>query len=322
MENGKIVIITGSNSGIGRAAAIKFAAEGYQVVMACRSIEKSRVAQQEIIEASGNNTVDLMQLDVSSFESIMDFCEEFGSKYSKLDILINNAGYFNYGEKQYQLSPENIEMSFATNTFGPFLLTKMLRPMLAKSDDPRVLNASTTNIKYFFDPKRSIDWNNMRGELKDKRKYNAYKMYGDSKMAFLMLSFKQAEEFEPDSITINSVLIPAIKISKDKLRGFKTFYWRTMARLMNFIARPQEDMAECYYEICTSEKFSNLTGKLFNIHTQIMEKPNPEMKWTGKTTLQQLRRMTMVPRYAVLPENQERIWNLGINLTQETHSTT
>ena len=322
MHNKKIVIITGSNSGIGKAAAIKFAAESYQVVMACRSIEKSRIAQQEIIEASGNKAVDLMQLDVSSFESIRDFCEEFGSKYSKLDILINNAGYFNYGEKQYQLNADQIEMSFATNTFGPFLLTNLLKPMLAKSDDPRVLNASTTNIKYFFDPKRSIDWDNMRGELKDKRKYNAYKMYGDSKMAFLMLSFKQAEEFEPEGIKINSVLISAIKISKDKLRGFKTFYWRTMARLMNLTARPQEDMAESYYKICTSEKFSNLTGKLFNIHAQIMGKPDLEMKWTGKTTFQQLRHMTMIPRYAVLSENQEKIRDLGVKLTQETHATT
>lgn len=315
MSRKKIVIITGSNSGIGKASAIKFATEGFQVVMACRSIEKSRVAQQEIIEAAGNDLVDLMQLDVSSFDSIRKFVHAFESKNSKLDILVNNAGYFNYGEKQYQLSTENIEMSFATNAFGPFLLTSLLRPLLAKSDDPRVLNASTTNIKYFFDPKRSIDWDNLRGELKDERKYNAYKMYGDSKMAFLMLSFRQAEEFEVDGIKINSVLIPAIKISKEKLRGFKTFYWRTMARLMNLTARPQEDMAESYYRICTFEKFSNLTGKLFNIHAEIMGKPDLEKKWTGKTTFQQLRHMTMVPRYAVMPENIERIWELGTKLT-------
>jgi NAD(P)-dependent dehydrogenase (short-subunit alcohol dehydrogenase family) len=320
MSMSKTIIITGSNSGIGKAAAIKFALQGHTVVMACRNLAGSAKVQQEIIAATGNNKVDLMQLDVSSFESIRNFFKEFESKYSKLDILINNAGYFNYGEKLYQLSAENIEMSFATNAFGPFLLTQLLRPLLAKSDDPRVLNASTTNIKYFFDPKRYIDWDNLHGELKNQRKYNAYKMYGDSKIAFLMLSLKQAEEFESDGIKINSVLIPAIKISKEKLRGFKTFYWQTMARLMNLSARPQQDMADSYYAICTSERFSNLTGKLFNIHAEIMEKPDPEMKWTGKTTFRQLRRMTMLPRYAVLPENQERIWNLGIKLTQQTHA--
>jgi hypothetical protein len=144
-------------------------------------------------------------------------------------------------------------------------------------------------------------------------------MYGDSKMAFLMLSFKQAEEFEPDGININSVLIPAIKISREKLRGFKTFYWRTMARLMNLTARPQEDMAACYFEICTSDKFRKMNGKLFSINLEVMEKPDPEKEWNSKTTFQQLRRMTMVPRYAVMPENMKKIWDLATKLTQETN---
>lgn len=315
----KIIIITGSNSGIGKAAALKFAQQGYTVVMACRNLATSAKAQESIIAASGNNNVDLMQLDVSSFESIRDFVLEFGNKYPKLDILINNAGFFNYGEKQYQLSTQNIEMSFATNAFGPFLLTKLLRPLLAKSDDPRVLNASTTNIKYFFNPKRSIDWDNLQGELRHERKYDAYKMYGDSKMAFLMLSFMQSEEFEPDGININSILIPAIKISSEKLRGFKTFYWRTMARLMNLTARPQGDMAACYYEICTSDRFRNMSSKLFSINLDIMEKPDPLKEWSSKTTFNQLRRMTMVPRYAVMPDNMKKIWDLATKLTQETN---
>lgn len=311
----KIIIITGSNSGIGKAAALKFAQQGYTVVMACRNLATSAKAQESIIAASENKNVDLMQLDVSSFESIRDFVQEFGNKYPKLDILINNAGYFNYGEKQYQLSTHNIEMSFATNAFGPLLLTKLLRPLLAKSDDPRVLNASTTNIKYFFNPKRSIDWDNLQGELRHERKYDAYKMYGDSKMAFLMLSFMQSEEFEPDGIGINSVLIPAIRISREKLRGFKTFYWRTMARIMNLTARPQEDMAECYYEICTSCRFRKISGKLININLEVMEKPDPGKVWTSKTTFKQLHRMTMVPRYAVTPENAERIRELSRSIT-------
>lgn len=316
MSSKKIVIITGSNSGIGKAAAIKFAAEGFQVVMACRNAEKSRVAQQDIIEASRNNLVDLMQLDVSSFDSIRRFVQEFEKKHSKLDILINNAGYFNYGEKQYQVSAENIEMSFATNAFGPVLLTRLLRPMLAKSDDPRVLNASTTNIKYFFNPKRIINWDNIRGEFQHERKYDAYKMYGDSKMAFLMLSFMQADEFESDGIKINSVLIPAIKISKEKLRGFKTFYWRTMARLMNLAARPQEAMAACYFNICASGAFKNTSGKLFSINLEVMEKPDPAKEWNSKTTFKQLRRMTMVPRYAVIPDNVEKIEELSRSIAQ------
>ncbi len=101
--NGKIVIVTGANSGIGRAAAIRFAEEGYKVIMACRCLEKSKKVQQEIIELTKNKDIDLLKLDISSFKSIEDFCSEFKGKYKRLDILIHNAGHFNHGEKNISL---------------------------------------------------------------------------------------------------------------------------------------------------------------------------------------------------------------------------
>lgn len=73
--------------------------------MACRNLEKSRQAQQEIIKITKNYDVDLLQLDVSSFKSIADFCSGFKKSYGRLDVLINNAGYFNHGEKDINLAP-------------------------------------------------------------------------------------------------------------------------------------------------------------------------------------------------------------------------
>lgn len=172
----KIVVITGANSGIGKAAALKFANEGYRVIMACRNMQISKVVHKEIIETSNNTNVDLIELDVSSFESIRTFCSEVKAKYPRVDILIHNAAYLNHGEKEYKLSPEHIELSFATNTFGPFLLTQLLADHLERSKDPRVLNACTTNIKNFFDPKRNIDFDNLRGEYRNRRRYSAYKI--------------------------------------------------------------------------------------------------------------------------------------------------
>lgn len=89
--NDKIVVITGANSGIGKAAAIKFGNEGYTVVMACRNLERSKMAQQAIIEATKNPHIDLLQLDISSFKSIHQFSTVLKDKYPKLDILIHNA---------------------------------------------------------------------------------------------------------------------------------------------------------------------------------------------------------------------------------------
>ena len=149
--------------------------------MACRNMETSTAVQSDIIEITKNTNVDLMELDASSFDSIRAFCTAFTSKCPHLDILIHHAAYLNHGEKEYKLSPEHIELFFATNTFGPFLMTRLLADNLAKSPDPRILNACTTNIKNFFDPKRKIEFDDFRGELKETRPYSTYKMYGDSK---------------------------------------------------------------------------------------------------------------------------------------------
>ena len=252
--NDKIVIITGANSGIGRSAAIRFAEEGYKVIMACRNVEKSKKVQQEIIELTKNNSVDLLKLDISSFKSIEDFCSDFKGKYNKLDILIHNAGFFNHGEKNYQLSPENIELSFATNAFGPFLMTQLLIDMLKESEDGRVLNACTTNIRHFFEPKREIEFENLQGEFIDSRPYNIYKMYGDSKMALCILTFKMADNLKKDGIKVNAVQIPAIKISKESMGKLKSG-WKIAGAVQNIFSSSQESMADNYFHISTSKEF-------------------------------------------------------------------
>jgi NAD(P)-dependent dehydrogenase (short-subunit alcohol dehydrogenase family) len=309
----KVVIITGANSGIGRAAAVKFAKEGCRVVMACRSLERSRKVQQEIIGLTKNKSVDLLELDVSSFESIKKFCSVFKAKYNKLDILIHNAAYLNHGEKNYQLSSDNIELSFATNTVGPFFLTRLLLDMLKKSEDARILNACTTNIRHFFEPKRKIDFDNLQGEFKDSRPYSTYKMYGDSKMALLMLTFKMSEEFAKDNIKVNAVQIPTIKTSKETISKF-TPLWRLAATIQNTFNSPPETMADTYFHICTSEEFKSVSGKLINEKREIVQSSH----YTAGVVqdVKQFFDKEVYPKYADNAENVERVWKLCVNLTE------
>lgn len=311
--NDKIVIITGANSGIGRASTIKFAAEGYKVIMACRNIKKSEKIQQEIIKLTKNNSVDLLKLDVSSFKSIEDFCSEFKGKYKKLDILIHNAGFFNHGEKNYQLSPENIELSFATNAFGPFLMTQLLTDMLKESEDGRVLNSCTTNIRHFFEPKRKIEFENLQGEFIDSRPYNIYKMYGDSKMALCILTFKMAEKLKEDCIKINAVQIPAIKISKETMGKLKAG-WRIAGEVQNIFSSSQESMADTYFHICTSEKFKDITGKLINDKREIMQSSHYSSRLIHQ--VKQIFDKKVYPKYADNIDNVEIVWDLAIKLTK------
>jgi NAD(P)-dependent dehydrogenase (short-subunit alcohol dehydrogenase family) len=313
----KTIIITGANSGIGKAAAYKFAREGYHVIMACRNLERSQAVKEEIIVKSGNSSVELWQLDVSSFQSIRLFCNKYQSTHETLDILIHNAGYFNHGEKDYQFSTDGIELSFAANAFGPFLMTMLLKDQLTKSDDPRVLNACTTNIKHFLDPKRKIDYDNLRGEFKESRKYNVYKLYGDSKMALMMLTIKLAEEFRNENIKVNAVLIPGIRQSKESRKKFRGRNWRLIAAIMQPFLRTPERMAETYFEICTSENFRNVSGKLVNIHNQVMGMPKLIEGEEYKTNPKELWRMTEVPAFALRRENIEKIWNISREITYD-----
>ncbi|MBT2692722.1 SDR family NAD(P)-dependent oxidoreductase [Bacillus sp. ISL-55] len=310
--DGKIVVITGANSGIGKAAAIKFGNEGYTVVMACRNLEKSKIAQQEIIEAIKNPHIDLLQLDISSFKSIHQFSTLLKEKYPKLDILIQNAAYLNHGEKNYLLSHDGIELSFATNTVGPFLLTRQLVGMLEKSDDARVLHACTTNIRHFFDPKRKIEFDNLQGEFKNERPFNAYKMYGDTKMAMLLMTFKMAEELKEHRISVNAVQISAIKLSKETIEKFQSG-WKFAARIQNVFSAPRETMADTYFHICTSEEFKNVTGKFINDKRKVME-PSHYLSGLAQD-IKQLMDQNVYPKYADDKENIEKVWDMCISLT-------
>ena len=119
----KICIITGANSGIGKATALGLAKMGAVVVMLCRNKETGEVAQKEIISESGNEIVDLLICDLSSQKQIRSFVDEFKQKYQNLHVLINNAGVMAAKRK---LSVDGFEMNFAVNHLAPFLLTNLL----------------------------------------------------------------------------------------------------------------------------------------------------------------------------------------------------
>ncbi|MBU9711896.1 SDR family NAD(P)-dependent oxidoreductase [Evansella tamaricis] len=306
MEKKRIVIITGANSGIGKAAATLFASNGFTVIMACRNLEKSEKVQKKICSETNNPNVKLMELDMSSFTSIQAFSKEFQACYSHLDILIHNAAYFNHGEK-YRLSPDNVELTFATNVIGPYLLTDLLLGHLKNADDPRILHASSNIVKQFFDPMWKINFDQIIGEIDNTKGFSVYKMYAHSKMALVMLTFRLAEEWKGEGIKVNALQINGAKMSKETLQKVTTG-WRAIARIQNLFFPPPEKMASIYYDMCTSEEFRNISGKLINDKKEVMNpghlKPNAVMQ------VKQLTGNAYYPPYADQKENQEQVWYL------------
>ncbi|XP_018595384.2 dehydrogenase/reductase SDR family member 12 [Scleropages formosus] len=137
--SGRSFVITGANSGIGKATACEVAGRGGTVHMVCRNKDRAEAARKDIVEQTGNENVHVHLVDMSSPRQVWEFAENF-KKNNSLHVLVNNAGCM---VNQRELQEDGLEKNFATNTLGTFILTTALIPALKKSHDPRVITVSS-----------------------------------------------------------------------------------------------------------------------------------------------------------------------------------
>lgn len=138
--SGKSYLITGANSGIGKEAALEIAKRGGTVHLVCRNPKYGEEAKQELIETSGNALIHLHIVDMSLPRAVHAFTQKFAAENEKLDVLVNNAGCM---VNTRELTEDNLEKNFATNTLGTHIITEGLVELLKKSSDPRVIIVSS-----------------------------------------------------------------------------------------------------------------------------------------------------------------------------------
>jgi NAD(P)-dependent dehydrogenase (short-subunit alcohol dehydrogenase family) len=189
----KVVMITGANSGIGKAASLTLAKMGSTVVMVARNAERGEAARSEIMKESQNTSVDLMLADLSSLESVRRLAEEFQKKYSKLHVLINNAGLFN---QRRHVTTDGYENTFATNYLAPFLLTNLQLDLLKASSPSRIINVSS--VGHY---NGHINFNDLNLE----NEYGGWKAYGQSKLALVLFTHELAKKLQGTGVTVNAV---------------------------------------------------------------------------------------------------------------------
>lgn len=184
-QKGKVVIITGATSGLGKEAAKVFAEKGATVIMPVRNAEKAKSVLEEILKLYPSSKIVIKSLDLSSLNSIKLFADDFLKSYNQLDILINNAGimYCPYSKTQ-----DGFEMQMGTNHLGPYALTAQLMPLLMKTANSRIINTAslahlTGNIDF-----EDINWEN--------RKYKTMQAYADSKIANLYFHYELAKKLK------------------------------------------------------------------------------------------------------------------------------
>ncbi len=239
---GKICIVTGANTGIGYETALALAGMGVTVVMVCRNSEKGEVARKKIIAETSNDSVQLMLADMSSQAEIRKFTDEFTTKYGRLDVLVNNAGISINDRKE---SVDGIELVFATNVVGYFLLSNLLTPLLKESAPSRIVHVASEFAG-------RLDLDNI--PLKD---YNGRMAYQRSKQANRMISHRQAELLESSGVTVNC-MSPGLT---------KTDLFRHQNPIMRLglglFAKSAKRGADTVIWLASSSDITGVTGKFY-----------------------------------------------------------
>lgn len=257
----KTVIITGANSGIGKAAALQLAAAGANVVMACRSLERGQAALEDVKRTSGNPRVELMQLDLASQASIRRFAADFLANHPRLDVLIHNAANFDHTLKQPVLTEDGVETIFATNHVGPFLLTHLLLERLKASAPSRVITVASKGLMVY--PTLDIEFDNLNGE----RRFSSQHAYYHSKQAQIMFTYDLAGRLQGSGVTVNCVRVTAVAVPDERL-GNLPGWLRKLYDLKRRAAITPERQAETYLYLAADPAVAEVTGGYWDENNQ------------------------------------------------------
>jgi len=249
--NGRNVIITGGNAGIGLATSIALAKQGANIYIVSRGKDKAVEAVKTIIAESGNQRVKYFLANLSSQKSIRQLASEIKNEISVVDVLINNAG----GTfSDFTLSEEGLEMTIATNHFAYFLLTNLLLDLIKKSDYARIVNVASGSHY-----KGKIDFESFT----QKKSYFIMKAYEQSKLANVLFTNELAERLKGTSVTVNSLHPGFVKthIGNKNATWYSDLFWSLATKLG---AISVEDGAKTSVYLASSPEVKNVTGKYFD----------------------------------------------------------
>ena len=191
--DGKTVIITGGNTGIGKETAIDLAGRNARVILACRSAEKGEKAAVEVREKSGNDDVVFRQLDLASLTSVRQFAAKVLEEEPRIDILINNAGIMGC---PYSKTKDGFEMHFGVNHLGHFFLTNLLLDRLKEAPSARIVNVSA--LAHIF-AKMNFD------DINLEMSYSPWPAYCRSKLANILFTQALAKRLADTTVTVNAL---------------------------------------------------------------------------------------------------------------------
>ncbi|CAH0717763.1 unnamed protein product, partial [Brenthis ino] len=241
--DGKVVIVTGGNSGIGLETAKNLAGRGARVIIASRDVKKSEKVVTDIKAATGNTNVEFRQLNLASKDSIKKFAEEFNKDFDRLDILVNNAGI---GAIKSATNSDGIDLLMQINYVGPFHLTQLLLDKLKVSKPSRIVVVSSYAHAFakfsLEDVTRALD-----GTVR----------YCNTKLCGMLWTRELAKRL-PEGVTVNSVHPGLVKTNI--FNKFSAFYKRILFLIIDLVYKTPLEGAQTIIHLCVSPKLENSTG--------------------------------------------------------------
>ena len=244
--DGKVVLITGGTSGIGKATAVALAAMGAEVVVTGRNRERGERAVEEIRRESGGQKVSLILADLAAQTEVRRLAEEFKERHDRLDVLVNNAGLV---QSERTETPDGIETQLAVNHLAPFLLTNLLLDLLKKSAPSRVVTVSSDGHRW---GKMDLD------DLQSRNRYRGMQVYGTTKLANILFTRELAGRLENTGVTANAMHPGAVNTNFGNNQGGPM---SLLFRAFKPFMRTPEQGADTLIYLASSPEVEGMTGK-------------------------------------------------------------
>jgi NAD(P)-dependent dehydrogenase (short-subunit alcohol dehydrogenase family) len=244
----KVGIITGASGGIGRNLTLALVKEGFYIIMGCKDKQKGNLVCEQIKQQTNNTNIEVIEIDLSSIESINQFVKEVYSKYNQIDVLLNNAGVLC---KEFQKTKENVEYTIAVNYLGSYILTEQLFPLMVAGT--KVINTVSLMLRYGKIHSDFLSAHSFH--------FERFANYSHSKLALYYATLEWSKKWKDKGITVNCV-DPGIVNTNIIRLGNKVIDKLCDVFFRPLIRTPQQGADSIIY-LAIENKNNDITGKLF-----------------------------------------------------------